>query len=50
MLNNQREEFLNICNCKTEIKGRWIVDPEKGQRAYVCQRCKKRVYAKKEAK
>ncbi|MEW9673497.1 hypothetical protein [Ammoniphilus sp. 3BR4] len=39
--------MAEICQCKTEQKGRWlIVDPETMERAYVCVRCKRRVYPK----
>lgn len=38
---------MELCQCKAEMKGRWlIVDPDTLERAYVCTRCKKRVYPK----
>ncbi len=38
---------VDLCQCKTEMKGRWlIVDPDTMERAYVCTNCKRRVYPK----
>ncbi len=40
-------DAMQLCECKTEMKGRWlIVDHETLEWAYICARCKRRIYAK----
>lgn len=41
-------ESIKLCECKTEQKGRWIiVNPHTLERAYVCEKCKRKIYPNK---
>lgn len=40
-------ELQPLCECKLDQKGRWlIVDQETLERAYICEKCRCRIYPK----